>query len=357
MKKLLLIVCLLPALHLFAGDSVSIDEMKFQLMQKQVDAQQQELEEKKNEIETLMQHHEDAMDRQLVIYTGIFLSVLGIASWLLNWLGKKEVRDIASEIANKKVEEELITKLSKDVIDKKIEAFAQPLIDAMIADANKEIDKALEGVKNKSKKFDEEFETAENKLKNLDPNASLTKEQMASVKKVEEKSVADIKSGDSTKAVVDYLYSKAVKARSNQDYSFALNYLNDILELEPNDALMLNNRGYTKIQLKKYEEAIIDLNSAIEIGPNLAVFYTNRGIAKLNLSKYEAAIDDLNKALEIENDYSIAFQKRSLAYVKLQRFEQALQDINKVIELNPDYKEAIELKAEIEKLTSEQNHN
>ncbi len=41
-----------------------------------------------------------------------------------------------------------------------------------------------------------------------------------------------------------------------------------------------NNRGISKSDLERHEEAILDYNKAIEIDPTDATAYINRGISK-----------------------------------------------------------------------------
>ena len=308
MKKLLLIICLLPALHLFAGDSVSVNEMKFQLMQKQVDAQQQQLEEKKNEIETLMQHHENAMDSKLAIYTAIFLGVLALASWLLNWLGKKEVRDIASEIANKKVDEELKIKLSKEAIDNKIKEVAEPLVNEMIKVASQEIEIIKETVQKKAETVNHELEEARNTIKNINPETPLTKEDKQAVNIVQKKATEEIKAGDSTKAVVDYLYAKALKAFDATDHVIAVNYFNDIIELDPNNIDARFRRAYSQTILEDYEKAKTGYLKVIEMNPDYITAYYNLAIILNNdfFKDYNGAKQYYKKAIDLNPGYGDA---------------------------------------------------
>jgi tetratricopeptide (TPR) repeat protein len=63
-----------------------------------------------------------------------------------------------------------------------------------------------------------------------------------------------------------------------KDYNNSINTLDSGLKYNPNDFLLLNNKGYTLYVMGKYTEAIENLKSSLKIKPD----YTT---ASVNLSK------------------------------------------------------------------------
>src|SRR6185312_12461199 len=64
-----------------------------------------------------------------------------------------------------------------------------------------------------------------------------------------------------------------------------VNNLNKSLEIEPNDAYALKVRGSVYLDLKQYDNALIDLNKSLEIEPNDAWALSRRGCIYLALKQ------------------------------------------------------------------------
>lgn len=85
-----------------------------------------------------------------------------------------------------------------------------------------------------------------------------------------------------------------------------------------------------------WNQAIDDYNKAIEVEPNYALIYNNRGLAHYNKGDYDKAIADFNQALQIDPNYADAYRNRGRAYYAKGNHDQALADYNQAITLNPD---------------------
>ena len=75
----------------------------------------------------------------------------------------------------------------------------------------------------------------------------------------------------------------------------AIIYLNEAIEIEPNDARFYISRG-TFRGTENYEDAIEDYTKAIEIEPNNLFAYRLRADSKRKLGDYEGADEDYKKA-------------------------------------------------------------
>ena len=104
--------------------------------------------------------------------------------------------------------------------------------------------------------------------------------------------------------------------------------------LEKEKALW-NGKQYTDPK-----KAIEYLNNAIKLQPNNAETYTHRGDAYYNLGQYQQAIENYNKAIGLKQDYAKAYNDRGGTYINLGQYQQAIEDFNKAIRLQPDSADA-----------------
>jgi tetratricopeptide (TPR) repeat protein len=74
------------------------------------------------------------------------------------------------------------------------------------------------------------------------------------------------------------------------------------LEVEPDYAEALNNKGTVLILLEKYVGAITCFDRAIELKPDYAEAWTNKGVALGKLGKHEEAIECYNKSIAISSN-------------------------------------------------------
>lgn len=70
------------------------------------------------------------------------------------------------------------------------------------------------------------------------------------------------------------------------------------------------DRGTVMIQLKRYDDAIVDIDKGISLGTNRPqIAYYDRGIADEALGNIRAAYADYKKAAEIQPDFSLATEQ------------------------------------------------
>jgi tetratricopeptide (TPR) repeat protein len=74
------------------------------------------------------------------------------------------------------------------------------------------------------------------------------------------------------------------------------------VELEPDNPLGYNARGYVYAEQGAYDLALADYDRAIELDTTNARFYGNRGEAHYRRNEYDAAINDLSRSIELDNN-------------------------------------------------------
>jgi tetratricopeptide (TPR) repeat protein len=88
--------------------------------------------------------------------------------------------------------------------------------------------------------------------------------------------------------------------------------------LVPKDANAYNNRGNSKYNLGRYQEAIEDYNEAIRLDPKHEYAYNSRGYCYFKLGYWQKAIEDYDKQIGLNGaDYDPGHKYREAAFAKL----------------------------------------
>jgi tetratricopeptide (TPR) repeat protein len=140
-------------------------------------------------------------------------------------------------------------------------------------------------------------------------------------------------------ADVASLYNRRGFARLKLNlFSEAVSDFKRATEYKPDFAEAYNNCGNAYRKLEQYEDALTQCSMAIESKPDFAEAYNNRGNIYYHFSKDNEAIYDYTRAIELRPNYAGAYYNRGAAYYYLQnKLIEAKSDWEKVIKLNPSY--------------------
>mgnify|MGYP001329318353 CR=1 FL=1 len=125
-----------------------------------------------------------------------------------------------------------------------------------------------------------------------------------------------------------------------QEYSDAILFLNNMIEIDPEDEKRLATLALCYQHLKDFDAAIEAYNKALAIKPNYAEAYNNMGIALGGKGDLEAAIDSYQQALEIKPDYAEAYSNMGIALNDKGDSEAAIKSYKQALKIKPDYAEA-----------------
>ena len=92
-------------------------------------------------------------------------------------------------------------------------------------------------------------------------------------------------------------------------------------------------KGNLKMNLLKYEEALVFFNKVIKIDPENGQAYADRGMAEYHLKDFKSALEDFNSALRINPDYGEVYDLRGIVKNELGDKVGACEDWNKSYEL------------------------
>jgi tetratricopeptide (TPR) repeat protein len=79
----------------------------------------------------------------------------------------------------------------------------------------------------------------------------------------------------------------------------AIEYLNNAIKLEPNNAETYFKRGTAYVNLRQYQLALNDFNDAIRLKPDVANVYNDRGVIYLMHGNKVFGCNDVQKACEL----------------------------------------------------------
>jgi tetratricopeptide (TPR) repeat protein len=123
-----------------------------------------------------------------------------------------------------------------------------------------------------------------------------------------------------------------------QNYADALEFLPPTdSKSKVNIASLYNRRGYARLKLNLFNEAISDFQKAIDFKHDFAEAYNNCGNAYRKLEKYDEALTQCNRAIEYKEDFAEAYNNRGNIYYLFSKDNEAIRDYSKAIELNPNY--------------------
>jgi tetratricopeptide (TPR) repeat protein len=183
--------------------------------------------------------------------------------------------------------------------------------------------------------------------------------------------VADDKVTGKPKAFANwYIGDSLLKKR---DYDGALVVLNKALELDPDNATVLNSRGLAYGNKGDDERALADYDLALQRRPNYPAPFNNRGLIYLRRGELQRAYDEFNIALSLNSganrytnllnlgrvqtlrkQYESALSYfaegkplnpgawqipnyRCITYTEMGRFDEALADCNEVLAQHPKF--------------------
>lgn len=126
-------------------------------------------------------------------------------------------------------------------------------------------------------------------------------------------------------------------------YLEAINWFNDAIIRDHENAVIYNNRGMSYYYLGKYPTAFHDFNKAVRLDSTFAEAYSNRGSARYNNQNIAAATDidlrkaemDFTTALELDNTLVSAYRNRGIVRYHLEKYPESFLDLQKAIYLQP----------------------
>lgn len=132
------------------------------------------------------------------------------------------------------------------------------------------------------------------------------------------------------------LLARAKARKAKGMWQGGVSDLNILARTFPRDPEVVLLRGMMQLQLKNYDQAIIDFTRVITLKPNDEIGYYERGRAYKDSGEYDAALDDLKQAVRIDEKDPNAYAIRAIVNERLGNHPEALADYDRAIELKND---------------------
>jgi tetratricopeptide (TPR) repeat protein len=113
----------------------------------------------------------------------------------------------------------------------------------------------------------------------------------------------------------------------------AIEYLDNAIKLQKNNAETFNKRGTAYYNLGQFQRAVEDVSEAIRLKPNHFLAYNNRGNAYANLGQYQKAIADYDQVIRLTPNYADVYDNRGTVYLLTGNKESGCRDVKKACEL------------------------
>lgn len=140
---------------------------------------------------------------------------------------------------------------------------------------------------------------------------------------------------------------KAYIASNRGDYHNALSWLSKAIDIEPNDASLLTNRGIVYYRINKLREAMADYTQALRIEPRNKVARYNRALLRTLVGELSPALEDWGIVLTSEPQNHIARYNRAVLFERLGKLSSALDDLDIVLKQYLSFSEGFLLRSRI----------
>ncbi len=146
----------------------------------------------------------------------------------------------------------------------------------------------------------------------------------------------------------EYFFDKALEATKNGEFVKALKLWDQVIEISPNDAAALSNRGNVRLILGDPQGDIEDQTMAMKLLPLETDPHLNRGTAEEFLRLWDEAEQDYNWVLNHNPDDVSALYNLGNVKLSQDHFSQAEEFFDKASLLSPGFVMARSSKALVE---------
>lgn len=111
-------------------------------------------------------------------------------------------------------------------------------------------------------------------------------------------------------------FKKAESQFESGDFLGSIQLYTLAIELDPNNARYISQRGVAFFRIGKNEEALYDLDMAMKLEPSNPYRYSSRAFILSNLNRIDEAIMDYEKAILLDPEDAIAYNNLGLLQEK-----------------------------------------
>lgn len=144
-----------------------------------------------------------------------------------------------------------------------------------------------------------------------------------------------------------------IQLMAKGDYKGAVAAFDKALEVQPNNPVILMNRGGARYGEGDYGGAIIDLTQGLAKKPDAQAGYSFRAMAMEATGDFQGEIDDCNVSLRLKPRDVGMLAHRGYAESRMGRVEAALADCNRAVALSPKSSDVLQLRAYVKDIAGD----
>ncbi len=119
--------------------------------------------------------------------------------------------------------------------------------------------------------------------------------------------------------------------------SAGIELLDRAIAIDPNNAILFNNRGNALRDLRRFDEALISFDRAVALKPDFAQAFHNRGNVLRDLRRFEEALESFDSALGLNPGFALAHFNRGNALQQMERPEEAVSSFDRALAIRPNH--------------------
>jgi len=133
-------------------------------------------------------------------------------------------------------------------------------------------------------------------------------------------------------------FSRGVAYNLNSQPDLAIQDLDQVLKLTPEDFTAMEQRGAAYFSKGDFNHALADFNQSISLNPKDFEAYNNRGTIYYALGQWDKAVADFTSAIGLNPKVALTYRSRSFALDKLGQHDRAQADYAQAVRLDPSLK-------------------
>jgi tetratricopeptide (TPR) repeat protein len=130
-------------------------------------------------------------------------------------------------------------------------------------------------------------------------------------------------------------FSRGVAYSLNSQPDLAIQDLDQVLKLMPDDFTAMEQRGAAYFSKGEFDHALADFSQSISLNPKNFEAYNNRGTIYYALGQWAKAVADFTSAIDLNPNVALTYRSRAFALDKLGQHDRARTDYAQAIRLDP----------------------
>jgi tetratricopeptide (TPR) repeat protein len=137
------------------------------------------------------------------------------------------------------------------------------------------------------------------------------------------------------------LYHRGRVFAEQGNHESAVECYREAVQMDPTDAVLLTELGFSLNELGRYEEAVEQFDRALAARPHEEAGLVNKGFSLEQLKRYTEAVDCYEQILKRNPKHALAWHNRANCLLSLQRFSEAIEGYQKALQLDPSLINAV----------------